>query len=487
MNKNIRVIALVMLAILLVGGVCISAQWPSCILVLTQMGGKIVIKDGGGVMSGVSLSGVTEPTEIFNQYLGLDDPATQGSGIEKFKLYNGGSLQNWQLPSGKIATDVQSVTAYGRRGGCVTNPKAVTDVSVPLAATLMGTREGIVGGGGTGSESVVANPDCGEPALKNTLPALCPQMASFRYLNGEKGLSEEVLSSEHDFFDASYNFINNIPSNASAQFDCKNVLKVDSVTTRYDWEDDALLWGIGPNGQEKGESLGGDYSRFRYIVFPLTADHKKIYDAQYKIMADYIDGLKLSYEPGKSAIKVSELVACADSDQKTEAGVQNPCNEAKKKAYQAWQYLIHLGQDETSKGLVLLGKAAEEPEKKFFNTLPGAFLTVSNDPKNKDCEWLDSKYQAPVQSMSYKNFPVWDWDVDPSVTCLGLVVLEGDGDAQKIVGVALGYYNDDFIQDDLVGYFVVCKDSLEAKGKMMVNYSKDFEMMLSTGNVTCKK
>lgn len=489
--KNRRYIAIAIVAVVvLAAGMGFSAQFPSCAMVLTQMGGTVVIKDkSGAVMAGVSSVGAFEPSEILNQYLGLTDPNIPGKGLDKYKLYNGGSLQNWQLPDGKIATDIQSVTAYGRRGGCVTNPKAPTDISAPLLATLMGTREGMVGGGGIDSEGFMANPDCNEPGLKNTLPVLCPQMASFRYLNGEKGISENVLQPKNDFFDATYNFVNNIPANAPKDFDCTNVLKVDTVTTRYDWEDDALLWGIGFEGKEKGEIKGGDYSRFRYILFPLTNEKKQIYDSYYKTMVDYLNGgpLQLPYQVGKLAIKASELVACADSDLKTAAEIQNPCNADKKKAYQAWQYLVHLGQDEAGKGLSLLGKAKEEPSLKMFNTLPGAFLTTEDDPKKKDCEWLDTKFQAPEQTMVYKNFPVWDWDTDPAVSCVGIVILEGDGGTQKTFGLISGYYNDDFIQDDLVGYFTVCKGSPEATGKMLKNYSDDFEMTLSTGNTICKK
>lgn len=118
--------------------------------------------------------------------------------------------------------------------------------------------------------------------------------------------------------------------------------------------------------------------------------------------------------------------------------------------------------------------------------LPGPFQSkiLGRRGDNYDqCEWLDTKFQAPEQVMNYRNFCIWDWDMDPQPfndQCAMILIYEGDGFSTAF-SRAMGYIGPTDIADDFVGLFEVYRrDTVNGDEVTVTNYSGQATLKLAT-------
>jgi hypothetical protein len=430
------------------------------VTILTQKGGSAEIIGG-------SCSEPNAPADavIANDYPGADS------------AYVGGELHTYNCDPDVAITETR---AYGRLGGVVCKNEDVIDLidQLPLDISAsfsldwnVTTQEGAVGGTNILAEAVPGDLECIPGLLLDfKLPAVCPWMASFRYLNGELA-DPSVMDPSNDYMDMSLDPRNNPPQNVTAYpassfvYDCANVLRIDEVSMRFDWESPLLLIG---DGLYEG-ATGGIYSNFHFTVVPWMQE----YDDLNQDIEDYLAAVTQTsdYESaGAVAAKVNELMNC----------YTNPasCDATATTAYQSWQTLMRLAEN------VLLNpdEIALLPQQHAEALLPGAFWT-KDTAEGSQCEWLDTVLLSSSQitdfDIEYHNFGIWDWDIqsgDPD-PCVAVILWEGDGSQTSFYqGNKIGP-ND--MADDFVGYFKLCKNSLDGGAESYYNYSDDLYIVFS--------
>lgn len=466
---KLRIVMLIVTLVIVLSGTVIAGSSGSCVNVLTQMGGKTVLTSKDAAIK------KQLPAEASIQWPFSDILKVTGKKAEISTVYKGGGLASWELPYGFSAFDQLQATAYGRRGGCVTVDKLS---SIPGAAlkgsSWLGVREAAVGGYGFAQELKYPDIPCDDTdTLAQTLPVICPRMASARLLSGEDTTLDYdvVLDSSKDWYDGLLDDKNNPPEEIvgqkpAAAWDCKNVLSLDSVTTQFDWEDGDIVIGMDGDdvvteGNVMGIGSGGAYAKLHYAVAPFKSE----YEIQYQAFLKGLPAL-VTNKPGELAIAASDLMRCA----------KQQCDPVKKDAYKAMQYFLHF----VFSALPEVDKAADDPKLLLHSSLEGAFWSKPEDDGYPRCEWFDTRYQAPVQTVHYKNFPIWDWDWDAN-PCVVMVVLEGDGSSTDMFKGQ--YFAENDFADDFVGFFKVCK----GQTVVLDNYSKDLKITFSTGDAICKK
>lgn len=474
-------IAIAISSIFIFFGTSLFAQSSSCysVLILTQRGGDFSLQNSSG----------------WNDVLGARNRIINEDFIEAYYPaldYRGGDSHIWyQLTD---STDPVTMTARGRLGGCVRKTMEPVILSSTLRTAELISREGIIGG--SRSEMLPPNVPCDHEELHQTLPSVCPRMASMRYLMGETGIDDRVLRPGSDYYDASLDARFNPPSevveNGMANvFDCSNVLRIEQATTKFDWEDDDMFIGVfqqnvgsaeleGEDATEgnqfAGLPAGGGYANFHYAVMPFHSEH----ETKYNIFLNGLDSADVEEpDPGQIAIEASELARC----------VMQSCTTRRRNAYDAMQYLLHLGNGSLDR----IGEGSETPALRLHSMLPGAFWTkrISAEGDYDQCEWVDTRFQKPVQRVAYHDAGIWDWDAEESENpCVSIIMWEGDG-GQDDFAWLFGLRDID-LTGDFMGWFKVCRadtvrprENRSWKIPAKQNYSKDLTLWFETGRVEC--
>jgi len=272
------------------------------------------------------------------------------------------------------------------------------------------------------------NPD---PPTLAMLPALCPRLrvAKSENPNTKNSAPSFVYQGEEDR-------LNHVPlcqmgdpdamegkqSKTVAEMDGHNALLLRKVHIRYDYEDANIIDYEGFNaktGERERiyEGMSGFYSNFHYAVVPYSAE-------------------------------IPQLPR---------------------------QALLHLARG----SLKEIGREDLRPALRTHSFLPGPFL--SKDPWNYSlCEWGDTEYQAPEQSLEYEGIALWDWDYSiPERDHLLIIVWEED-EAQELIREKRIPAN--YLIDDLVAVFEIRRqDTL--KPLLLKNPRDDFEMWVQTGEL----
>jgi hypothetical protein len=440
----------------------VTPPTPATLTILTQKGGSAEIIDGSCTLQSVA------DAPIENELLLLNDPSRSS--------YAGGQVHTYSCDQDVGLTDVR---AHGRLGGSVCKTGDLMGLSLTWDLT---TSEGVIGGQGITSEAVPADVDCVGQLLEYKLPVICPWMASARLLSGEDAsIDPAVISTPaNDWEDLSLDPRNNPPSEVVVNgtpdvFDCANVLRIDKVDTRFEWESRDLLIGYAGD-TPMYEGVGGVYSNFHYSVMPWDAQ----FDTQYQAFLAGLGATDADYAtPGGAAVRASELMYC----------FYNPaaCLADQTNAYHSWQFLLHLGMG----SLAEIGQGALEPKLQLSSLVPGAFWS-KKEGGNDQCEWLDMTLLATSgrtrQAVTYRNFGIWDWDAqasDPN-PCVAVLIWEGDGN-QTPIARSSGVIGPTDIADDFVGYFKVCRNQMTSAASLTLeNFSKDLLLTLSTGDTQCR-
>lgn len=387
-------------------------------------------------------------------------------------------LQILQTVAGTAATPTQPPTS---RWSPILRQHRCLDLAATDTMPLLLAGTGVIGGSGNGAEFMAPNLDCTD-LRQQPLPTICPRMASQRHVTlATAGPATEPTSLEADWYDGQWDTNNNPPTRTWGltphQFDCRNVLRIDRVTTTFDWEDADLLVGYsdGQHGLPHGDitegdlGTGGAYANFHYAVFPLTTAAQ----AAYAAFLAALPPTDTPLQPGARARAANALMRCA----------KTACALPQQQAYEAMQYLLHLA----DRRLDRIGKAAESPTQQYHSTLPGAYWT-RNDAGYDQCEWLDTATLAPQQTVSYRNFGIWDWDSDAATDCVGVLLFEGDGHAVLLQRHGLDLIGDTDSPDDFVGLYTVCRAAAAMPGGVtLANFSGDLTVTFSTGDTSCAK
>lgn len=256
------------------------------------------------------------------------------------------------------------------------------------------------------------------------LPKLCPRLK----------MDE---SPGQFYYDAESDRINRIPfmqmmdidAGAEGQYktyeemDGKNVLLLLSARVTYDYEDSNIVDYEGPNpltGERHviHEGEGGFYANIHYAVVPYRRDILKM-------------------------------------DRQT---------------------LLHLAQGK-------LRELDREDSRSILRThslIPGPFLSKANYLYHL-CEWGDTAFQAPEQSLEYKNMAIWDWDYSvKNADHVLMIVWEGDEEDWLIQKKLIDPF---YLTDDLIGVFKI-KKRKTIEPLTLKNEKGDFEITVQTGNLS---
>jgi len=207
------------------------------------------------------------------------------------------------------------------------------------------------------------------------------------------------------------------------RIDGTNVLLIERVQIKNDYEDSRIVDFLGRDpitGKEKVlmEGLGGFYANFHYAVFPYSEELKNL-----------------------------------DS-----------------------QTLLHLAQGSLDK----INRQELRPEMRTHSFLPGPFFSKRTFLYDQ-CEWGDTTFQAPVQTLHYQDLAIWDWDypVGKNSDHLLMVLWEGDEEATYPAKDELSPH---YLVDDLIGVLEIKREDTN-QPLTLRNESGDFEITLRTGNM----
>lgn len=211
------------------------------------------------------------------------------------------------------------------------------------------------------------------------------------------------------------------PLSVSA-FDGKNTLQVKRAHLTNDYEDDARIDYRGPDpktGRERvvHEGTGGFYSNIHFAVLP--------------------------YDPRIKNLDPQTLMA-----------------------------LVH-GE------LLQRGHPELRPEIRTHSFLPGPFGSQSK-MMYQLCEWGDTQFQSPDQSLDYEGLALWDWDFP--VKNPGHVLLVFWEEDEEQGGSGQEFLPEFYSRDDLIALFEV-KRSDTLKELTLRNPEQDFEITLKTGDL----
>lgn len=290
------------------------------------------------------------------------------------------------------------------------------------------------------SEAIVGD-STANPVLLSALPKLCPRLEiknpgsteladqrqlKFIYRGSKDLLNRKPMAQlmDPDFFNAEqYNTV--------AKFDGRNVLLLQKITLRYDYEETSILDYEGPH-PVTGQPVTGQ---------PVTGKPHRVYEGEGGFYANFHYAI-LPYD--KSILNLDR------------------------------QTLLHLIQGK----LAEIDKNPLRPKLRVHSFLPGPFLSRS-EYGYELCEWGDTNFQAPEQSLSYEDVALWDWDYlgSPAEKIL-LIIWEGDEEAWMIEQKLLHPF---YLTDDLVAIFEISRAKTLAPLRL-INRQKDFEITVMTGN-----
>lgn len=277
---------------------------------------------------------------------------------------------------------------------------------------------------------VISDRDPNPPALA-VLPELCPRLrvaeaegdatsaAGFRFVY--RG-AEDALNRRPVFQMQDPDAMEGAQAKTLSAMDGRNVLLLKKVRVTYDYEDSRIV-DYESHDPKTGrretlhEGMGGFYANFHYAIVP--------------------------YAP-----EIPELPR---------------------------QVLLSLAQGR----LRAIGREALRPELRVHAFLPGPFLSKRqwNYPL---CEWGDTEFQAPDQSLDYEELALWDWDYPvKNRDHILLIVWEEDEEGDWI---RQGRIPPNHLMDDLVGVFEIRReDTLRAQ--TLRSPRGDFEITVETGQL----
>lgn len=268
---------------------------------------------------------------------------------------------------------------------------------------------------------IITNKDT-KPQKISTLPQLCP------YLSNDNSYEQTTLH-----YDAQKDPINHFPImhlldadfrqgqqyKSFSEMDGKNTLELKKAIVRYDYEDTDIIDFNGPNPitgkmQTVHEGDGGFYASFHFAIIPFD-----------------------------------QTVLAMDR-----------------------QTLLHLAQGK----LAEINKSSLTPPLRVHGFIPGPFLSKQN-AFYSFCEWGDTTFQAPVQTMDYTSLTLWDWDTTvPNAQDILLIVWEGDEEDWLIQDQIIDPF---YLTDDLVGIFEI-KRGATLQPVTLKNAAGDFEITVQT-------
>lgn len=269
------------------------------------------------------------------------------------------------------------------------------------------------------------------PALLSVLPKLCPRIV---VKAGPTGPLVDQRALEF-LYQGADDRLNHVPSvqltdpdyfqgvqyKTSSEMDGRNVLLLKKVTVRNDYEDTAILDYEGPHPltgkpHRVFEGDGGFYANFHYAIFP------------YRRLK-HLDR-------------------------------------------QEW---LHLAQGK----LKDINKESLRPLLRAHSFIPGPFLSREDYVYNL-CEWGDTRWQAPEQTLHYENMALWDWDYSiERADHVLMVVWEGDEEDWMYQAKLIDPF---YLTDDMVAIFEIRREDT-LRPLTLVNESKDFEVVIETGQL----
>jgi hypothetical protein len=284
-------------------------------------------------------------------------------------------------------------------------------------------------------ESGIIPPGPSNPSTIPVLPALCPRLrpsadhGGFAQTESQPSFTLFVYNAETDPLNHTPDYqLADLDATVGSQYkaytelDGRNVLLLRKVRLSYDYEDSNIIDYRGPNpitGKPETihEGEGGFYANIHYAVVPYS----------------------------KNILKMDR------------------------------QTLLHLAQGQ----LRDIGKDNLRPELRTHSFIPGPFLSKS-EYGYEMCEWGDTAYQAPEQSLEYEDLAMWDWDYSvKNADHVILIVFESDEEDDL---VKKGLIPRNYMTDDIIGVFEIHKkDTL--KPLTLKNKSGDFEITVQSGDL----
>lgn len=272
------------------------------------------------------------------------------------------------------------------------------------------------------------------PQKLQVLPRLCPRLKIEKKISSN---SEKIQKIDYIFvYEGSQDRMNHIPVfqlldkdagkgvqyKTYAEIDMDNVLLLKKVEITNDYEDTAIVDYVGPHpitgkNQTIHEGEGGFYANIHYAVVP--------YD--------------------KKILKMDR------------------------------QTLLHFAQG----NLEEIEKKELRPELRTHSFIPGPFLSKTGQLYEL-CEWGDTTYQAPKQSLNYKDIALWDWDYSvKNADHILLIIWEGDEEDWLYREQLIHPF---YLTDDLIGIFEIKKK--DAKDPLTLKNEKgDFTITVQTGKL----
>jgi hypothetical protein len=204
--------------------------------------------------------------------------------------------------------------------------------------------------------------------------------------------------------------------------DGRNVLLLQKIHITYDYEDSNII----------------DYERLN----PKTGKLETLYEGMGGFYANF-HFAALPYDP-----RVAELPR---------------------------QTLLHLAKGKLRE----IGREELRPALRTHGFLPGPFLS-KREWNYPVCEWGDTEYQAPEQSLEYRDIALWDWDYSvPEAGHILLIVWESD---EPDALIREGKIPPTYLTDDVVGVFEVRREAT-LTALTLKNPRDDFEITVQTGNL----
>lgn len=280
-------------------------------------------------------------------------------------------------------------------------------------------------------ESIIKDKDTHPQTLKS-LPKICPRV-SLEVVGRQQQNNEPLFKATYH---AKKDTLNQVPLfqlldddfltkdqyKSYSEMDGKNVLLLKRVTLKNDYEDNRILDYEGPHPLTQKnirtyEGDGGFYANLHYAVVPFNSKYTRL---------------------GR-------------------------------------QEILHLAQGSLKK----IHLSRYQPILRTHSFIPGPFL--SKDPTVYDlCEWGDTTYQAPIQTMYYKDMALWDWDYSiKNGDDILLILWEGDEEATQLNNHLIP---SNYLTDDLIGLFHIRREDT-LKPLLLQNETKDISLTVTTGQI----
>jgi hypothetical protein len=274
---------------------------------------------------------------------------------------------------------------------------------------------------------VIANRDPNPSALP-VLPSLCPRLKAlaaepdssttrFVYQGQQDRLNQVPMYQMHD-----PDVLQGEQHKTLAEMDGRNVLLLKKVRVRYDYEDSNIIdyERFDPKTGERvtiHEGMGGFYANFHYAIVPYAKE-------------------------------ILELPR---------------------------QTLLSLAQGR----LQAIGRDELRPALRTHSFLPGPFFSKSQFQYSL-CEWGDTEYQAPDQSLEYEGLAMWDWDYSVASRDRVLLIVWEEDEEQELIRQRR--IPENYLTDDLVGVFEIRRDETSTPLTLRSRRG-DFEITVLSGDL----